>query len=261
MKRTLYIAGAGLASDLISLRALNVLKNVNKIFLDGYTGILLRNGSTLKDIIQKDYYILRRKDVEDEGGEIIFKALEDGDVALLVPGDALIATTHVNLMIEARKRGYNVVIIPGISIVSAAISLSGLMIYKLGKIVTLTYPKDGIIYDYPYDVIKDNSLRNLHTLLLLEMDAERGVYMTVHEALKILLEIERIRNEGVISDDRIVVGVSRLGSDDMRICPGLLKDIMKCDLGEPPHTLILTSPKLHFIEEEALKVVKDVFCK
>jgi len=261
MRGTLYIIGAGLASDLISLRALKVLKTVGRVFLDGYTGTLLKNGNVLKDIIQRDYHILRRREVEEEGCEIIFKALEDGDVALLVPGDALIATTHINLLIEARKRGYDVVVIPGVSIVSAAIGLSGLMIYKLGKVVTLTYPKNGIIYDYPYDVIRDNSLRNLHTLLLLEMDVESGVCMTVHEALKILLEIEEMRNEGVISEDRVVVGVSRLGGDDMKICPGLLRDVMRYDLGGPPHTLIITAPKLHFIEEEALKVVKDVFCR
>lgn len=261
MRGRLYIIGGGISVDYLTIKALNVIRGVKNVFLDGYTGVLLGDGERLSSLVGKGYRTLHRRDLEELNGEEIFKALEDGDVALISPGDALIATTHVNILIEARRRGYEVEVVPGVSIVSSSISASGLMIYKLGKVVTVTFPKDGITYEYPYDVIKENSSRNLHSLLLLEIDVEKKVFMTVKDAINILLEIEKSRGEGVISHNRLAVGISRLGSDSMKVCPGVLGELINMDLGEPPHTLILTSPKLHFIEEEALKVIKDVYCR
>ncbi len=261
MKGKLYIVGVGISLDYLTLKALRVLRSVNKVFLDGYTSILLGDGIRLTEIIGREYRVLGRKDLEEFNGRLVFEALDDGDVALISPGDALIATTHVNLLIEARRRGYDVEVIPGVSVISSSISISGLMIYKLGKVATITYPKDGIIYEYPYDVIKENSARNLHTLLLLEIDVERNVFMTVREAIEILSELEMLRGEGVINHDRLAVGISRLGDTQMKVCPDRLGKLMNTDFNGPPHTLIITSPKLHFIEEEALGVIKDIYCR
>ncbi|MEM1802138.1 MAG: diphthine synthase [Sulfolobales archaeon] len=262
MKGKLYIIGAGISLDYLTIKALKILRNVKNVFLDGYTGVLLGDGSRLVEIIGgREYKVLSRRDLEDLNGELIFKALEEGDVALVSPGDALIATTHVNLMIEARRRGYDVEVVPGVSIISASISVSGLMAYKLGKVSTITYPKEGVVYEYFYDVIKENSARNLHTLLLLELDVERGVFMTIRDAIQILFDIERSRGEGVISPNRLAVGISRLGDVGMKVCPDELGKLINIDFGKPPHTLIITSPKLHFIEKDALEVVKDVYCR
>lgn len=258
---TLYIIGIGFSSDYLTLKSLSILKKVKEVFLDGYTSVLLDDGKSLRTALGRDYKVLYRRDIEELDAKIIFEALKEGDVALLVPGDALIATTHVNLVIEARKRGYSVEIVPGVSVISAAMSLSGLMVYKFGKIATLTYPKDGIVYEYVYDVVKENMLRNLHTLLLLEIDVERGLSMSIHDAIDILLMLENLRGEGVISKEHLAVGMSRLGGRDMKVCFGSLQKLMEYDFGNPPHTLIITSPKLHFIEEEALVVINDIYCR
>jgi len=261
MKGKLYIVGIGLTPEYLTIRALKILRRVKKVFLDSYTSLLVDDDVKLKEVLGSDYEMLGRRDLEDLNGEKVFNALNEGDVALLSPGDPLIATTHVNIVIEARRRGYEVEIVPGVSIVSAAVSFTGLMIYKLGKIATVTYPKDGILYEYPYDVVKENSLRNLHTLLLLEVDVDKSIYMSVKEAIQILLRIESLRREGVITSDRLAIGISRLGGEDMKVCPDSLGNLMSMDLGGPPHSLIITAPKLHFIEEEVLKVVKDVYCR
>lgn len=261
MKGKLYIIGIGLTPDYLTIKALKILGRVKKVFLDSYTSLLVGDGVKLKEVLGSSYEMLSRRDLEDLNAEKLFKALSEGDVALLSPGDPLIATTHVNIIIEAWRRGYDVEIVPGVSIVSASVSFTGLMIYKLGKIATVTYPKDGIIYEYPYDVVKENSLRNLHTLLLLEVDIDKNIYMSVNEAIQILLGIESLRREGIITPDRLAIGISRLGGEDMRVCPDSLGNLMNMDLGKPPHSLIITAPKLHFIEEEALKVVKDVYCR
>jgi len=258
---TLYIIGIGFSSDYLTLKSLNMIRKVKEVFIDGYTSVLLDDWRSLGAVLGRDCKVLYRRDIEELNAKMIFEALKKGDVALLVPGDALIATTHINLVIEARKRGYNVEIVPGVSVVSAAMSLSGLMVYKFGKIATLTYPKDGIVYEYVYDVVKENMLRNLHTLLLLEIDVERGLFMSIREAIDTLFTLENLRGEGVISKENLAVGMSRLGGQDMKICSGSLQKLMEYDFGKPPHTLIITSPKLHFIEEEALVVINDIYCR
>lgn len=258
---TLYVIGIGFSPDFITLRTLHIVRNVNRVFLDGYTNVLLDNGLRLKEVLSRDYEVLGRRDIEDLNAKEVFDALDSGDVAFLVPGDALIATTHINLVIEAWRRGYRVEIIPGVSIVSAAISISGLTSYKFGKTATIVYPKNGVVYEYVYEVIKENSMRNLHTLLLLEIDVERGIFMSIGDAVKILFQLENLRGEGVIREDRLAVGISRLGGHDMKACSDTINNLIKHDFGSPPHTLILTSPKLHFIEEKALEVINDIYCR
>jgi diphthamide biosynthesis methyltransferase len=146
-------------------------------------------------------------------------------------------------------------IVPAPGIIPNALSMSGLMVYKIGKITTLTYPKNGSLSDYPYDVIKDNDLRNLHTVLLLEIDVENDVVMDIRDAVDILLKLEDMRMEGVISIDRKAVAVSGLGGPNQRICFNSLDKLKTLPEHSGPHTLVLTSPKLHFMEEEALKAL------
>ncbi len=256
-----YLIGLGLSADLITLRALKVVKSVKKVFIDTYTNILL-NRDELQSILGRDDIIqLSRYDIENMSARKIIEALKEGDVALLVPGDPLVATTHTSVLIEVAKRGFKFEVIPGVSIVPNALTLPGLMIYKLGKIATVVYPREGIVSEYPYNVIKDNDKRNLHTLLLLDLDAEKGVFMKVNEAVKILYEIERRRHEGVIRDDRLGVAIAALGSPTQVICVKPLCELSNLSISEVPQTLIITSPKLHFMEEEMLKVINREYCR
>ena len=257
----LYLIGIGLSHELITLRALKIVKSVRKVFIDKYTGILPDNGEEIKKVVGRELIPLSRKDLEEKFSQVVIKELEKGDVAILVPGDPLVATTHIALIINAVKHGFSFEIIPGVSIIPTALTMSGLMVYKIGKIATVTYPHDGILYEYPYNVIKENDSRNLHTILLLELDAEKGIIMKVKEAIDILFKIESIRCEGVIRPERLGIGIASLGSSKTNICPLPLKVLRNCDIGDIPHTLILTSPKLHFMEEEALEVIRSEFCR
>jgi len=238
-----------------------VLKHVKKVFIEGYTGIIDLSSSVIAEVIKnKDVAIISRKDIEENNARVLFKSVKEGDVALLVAGDPLVATTHISIVIEAFKQGIEFEIIPGISIIPNALTLSGLMIYKIGKIATVVYPKEGIVYEYPYDIIKDNDKRNLHTVLLLDMDVEKNVFMKAYEALEILFEIERRRCEKVIRPNRYGVVVAALGSVNQVICFGELSFLREIKISQVPQTLIITSPKLHFMEEEALMVMNHEFC-
>lgn len=256
----MYLVGLGLSPDLITLRGLEKVRKARKVYLDVYTSSFPGSVDEVKRIVGRDDIALANRSILEERSSEIIGELEHGDVALLVIGNPLLATTHISLLIEARSKGHSFEVVPAPGIIPNALLFAGLMIYKIGKPVTLTYPREGIISEYPYDVIKDNDSRNLHTILLLEMDMEKGVMMTIPEAVKLLFRLESIRREGVISGDRKAVAVSALGSHKQRICPRRLKELLNYE-GEGPHTLILVSPKLHFMEEEALTVIGNEFCR
>ncbi len=258
----LYIIGVGLSSDLITLRGMEIIRRSKRIFYDCYTSLVVDEWRTLKEHLGVKLVPLGRRELEENVEDALLKYVEYGEkVALLVPGNPLVATTHISIIIEAAKKGLEYEVIPAPGIIPNALTLAGLMIYKMGKPVTLVYPHGSGLSEYPYDVIKENDKRNLHTLLLLELDAEKGIVMTVKEAIDILETLERKRKEGVLPIERKAVAVSGLGGKYQRICYGSLIRLKELPYHKGPHTIIITSPELHFIEEEALKVISDVNCR
>ncbi|MEM2320600.1 MAG: diphthine synthase [Candidatus Bathyarchaeia archaeon] len=237
----------------ISLRGLEEVKRADYVFAEFYTSLM--PGFKLeefKKIVGKDIIIVSRKNVEDEDGKIIFdKALHDR-VAFLVPGDPMIATTHIALRIKAEKMGIKTKIIHGASILSAAIGLSGLQNYRFGKSVTIPFPEGSIISQMPYIVISENKSRDLHTLCFLDVRAEEARYMRIKEALEILIRLEEINRRGFLGEDSLAVGVARAGSEKPIVKADVIKDLVKFDFGDPPHILIIPADKLHFMEAEAL---------
>jgi diphthine synthase len=182
---------------------------------------------------------------------VILKAAETGKVVLLVPGDPLIATTHVALRMQAEKLGIKTRIVHGASILSAVIGLSGLHNYKFGKSVTIPFSE---ISETPYEVIAQNKKLGLHTLCLLDVKVEEKHYMKIHQGLEMLLKIEEKRKEKIVTMNRLVVGIARAGSNNLTVKAGFLKDLLNYNFGNPPHSLIFPG-KLHFMEAEALIVL------
>lgn len=259
-KGELYLVGMGLSYKYLTLEALEAIAKADRVFVDTYTGQVDLEG--LEKVLAKSFVKVSRRELEEGSGRVILDLLEEGKrVVLLVPGDPLVATTHVTLLLEAHARGFRFHVIPGVSIVPTALSMSGLMVYKMGKIATVVYPKDGIVYEYAYDVIKANDSLNLHTLLLLEYDGEKGIAMRASEAIEILKSIEEIRREGVIRDDRLVSVVASLGYPDFIVCVGELKRILMLKVEVVPQTLVFASPRLHPIEVEMMKVVSSRWCR
>lgn len=256
----LYLIGVGLSPRYLTLEALNAVSKADVVLAETYTSRL--DVLELASLLGRDVMTIGRADLEELSGRVILDLLKEGKtVALLTPGDPLVATTHAAFLLEVHKAGFEFHVIPGVSIVSAALSLSGLMIYKLGKVATVVYPKDGVVFEYPYDVIKINDGQNLHTLLLLEYDGEKGVAMTAAEALELLEDIEKRRMEGVINEDRLAVVAASLGYPDSTICADKLKKLKTMRIKKVPQTLVIIAPKPHPVELELLKVVNSRWCK
>ncbi|MDI6904304.1 MAG: diphthine synthase [Candidatus Bathyarchaeia archaeon] len=236
----------------ISLRGLEEVKTADKVFVELYTSLMPHFSiENFERISGKKLHMVSRKELEEENGEAILKAAETGKAVLLVPGDPLIATTHVALRIQAEKLGIKTRIVHGASIISAVIGLSSLHNYKFGKSVTIPFSEAS---ETPYEVIAQNKKVELHTLCLLDVKAEEKRYMRIHEGLESLLKIEEKRKEKIVAMDTLVVGIARAGSTNPTVKAGFLKDLLSYDFGEPPHSIIFPG-KLHFMEAEALMVL------
>ena len=250
MKELVFV-GLGLHDERgISLQGLEETKTADYIFIELYTSLLPHFSiKRFEAAVDKQVRIVSRRALEEENGAVILNAAEKGKTVFLVPGDPFMATTHVTLRIEAEKRGIKTRIVHGASVISAIIGLSGLHNYKFGKTVTVPFPEN--FSETPYNVIAQNKKRRLHTLCLLDLKVDEKRFLSINEALTLLLGIEQRRKEGIVTASTVAVGVARAGSNSPTLKADFIKELLKHDFGNPPQSLIFPGD-LHFMETEAL---------
>jgi diphthine synthase len=254
----LIFVGLGLYDEKdISLRGLKELKEADAVFAEFYTSLMPGlSTQKLEEMTGKAVNVVSRRALEEKEGKLIFEEAKKGKVVFLVPGDPLIATTHVDLRIRAEKQGIRTRVIHGASVVSAVRGISGLQNYKYGKSVTIPFSEKDFVSETPYSVISENRERGLHTMCYLDVKAEEQRYLSIKEALQTLLELEKLKKEQVITSRTLVIGVARAGSIKPAVKAGYIEEVINYDFGAPPHTLIFPG-KLHFMEAEALITLAD----
>ena len=247
----LVFVGLGLHDEKgISLGGLEEAKTADYVFIELYTSLLPDFSlQRLEALVGKQITVTSRRDLEEENGKLVLDAAKKGKAVFLVPGDPFIATTHVTLRIEAAKRGVKTRIIHGASIISAIIGLSGLHNYKFGKTVTVPFPEN--FSETPYNVIAQNKQLGLHTLCLLDLKVDEKRFLTIKEALTMLIQIEQKKQMNIASSDAVAVGVARAGSNAPALKADFVNELLKYDFKEPPQSLIFPG-QLHFMEAEAL---------
>jgi len=249
----LVLIGLGLYDeDDISLRGLSEAKTADIVFAEFYTSLMA--GLSLKrleSLTGKEITVISRRWLEEENCKQLLDAAVRSKVALLVPGDPLISTTHVDLRIKAERAGIRTKVVHGSSITSAVVGLSGLQNYKFGRSVTIPFIYSPDVSEVPYNVIKMNQHLGLHTLCFLDMEAEERRYMTIKEGLATLRILEKKRRERIITDEMLVVGIACAGSNNPIVKAGRLRDVIDHDFHMLPHSLIFPG-KLHFVETDAL---------
>jgi len=252
----LKFIGLGLHSELgISLRGLDEAKGADLVLAEFYTSLMPGLSlEQLERLLGKPVKVLSRPDVEEKAEQTVLSEANTKTVAFLVPGDPMAATTHLDLRLRAEKAGIKTRVIHGASVTSAVSSVIGLQNYKFGRTVTIPIVEAGTLPESPYDFIKENLRRGLHTLVLLDIKAEEETYMTIPQALKQLLAIERKRRENITTNQTLAVGVARIGSEDMKIKAGRVGRLQLYDFGSPPHSIVIPG-RLHFMEAEALQVL------
>ena len=253
----LVFVGLGLYDEKgISLKGLEETKNADAVFVELYTSLMPNlSVKNLEKIVNKKLHVVSRKQLEEENGKIILDVAEKGKAVLLVPGDPLVATTHIALRIEAEKRGIRTRVVHGTSIISAVIGLSGLHNYKFGKTVTIPFPNETPP-ETCYNVIVQNKALGLHTLCLLDIKAEEKRFLSIREGLEALLKMEEQRREGIVTMETLAVGIARAGSDNPAVKADYVKELLNYDFGKPPYSIVFPG-ELHFMEAEALIVLAD----
>ncbi len=244
----LYLIGLGLVDDDITVKGIEAMKKCRKIYCELYTNKWLGSLKALEKKIKKKILILSRQEVESD---FIIEQAKKKDIALLISGDPMTATTHFQLIFDAKKSGipYEIVHAPSIY---TSIADTGLQLYKFGRTTTLVYPEKNFSPSSPYEVIEMNRKLGLHTLVLLDIKEDRQ--MNVKEGIEILMKTENGKKEKILPGK--FVACCRVGSREQAIKYGTAISLMKDpSLRETPACLIIPGD-LNFKEEEALELWK-----
>ncbi|KAJ0173621.1 hypothetical protein K1T71_010770 [Dendrolimus kikuchii] len=261
-----YLIGLGLgdAKD-ITVKGLEIIKKCDKVYLEAYTSILTVGKESLEEFYGCPLLLADRELCESTIDTILLEA-KNKDIALLVVGDPLGATTHTDMLLRAKEFGVKIQIVHNASIMNA-VSCCGLQLYNFGETVSIPFWTETWKPDSFFPKIVGNYLRNLHTLCLLDIKVKEPTdesltkkirqymdpkFMTVAEAAKQLVQIIENNPDAGIDKNCLAVGLSRVGADDQRITVMSLQEMQECALGPPLHSLVIPAPNLHPLELDYL---------
>ncbi len=240
----LYIIGLGLNSKGISIEGFEIVKRCKKVYLENYTVDFPYSFEELSEVFSgKKIIPLEREDVES------FKFIDESektDVALLVYGSPLIATTHIAIIDEAIKSGIKTKVIHSASVIDG-VARTGLQLYKFGKIASMPEwkPEKNFTPDSFMNIIKENQKINAHSLILIDIGLD------FQEALK---QLEESAKKHEIKIDKIIL-CQALGTRHEKIFYKEINEFKEFTGVRKPYCMILPG-NLHFIEKEFLDGLK-----
>jgi diphthine synthase len=208
--------GLGLNPKGISLKGIQRLEEADSVFVEFYTNPKM-DLSVLEERADAEIRELDREEVERRMTPVA--AAEEGEVVFLVPGDPFAATTHRELVREAKTRGVDTSVCHA-GTVFGAVGETGFDVYRFGRTVTL--PSHGCPPSVA-EMIQDNDSVGLHTMVL--FDPGLGVSRAA----------DMLRDE---IGDRECVVCCRLGTDASHVETGVLSDVT--DVGDEPSSIVLT---------------------
>ena len=229
-----YLIGLGLNEKGYSREAYDAITKCKKIYVDNYTIEFPYEMKNLEKQFPKEKFILLNREAV-EGLEFLSEAKKI-DVALLVYGSPLTATTHITILKEAKTNKIKTKVIYSASILDA-IAETGLQIYKFGKITSMpNFEAESFI-----GIVKENLKINAHSLILIDINME---YLIALERLEKLLKKNKIETEEIVV-------CSKLGTEDQKIFYGEIPKLRNKKI-EAPFCFIIPG-ELHFMEKEFLE--------
>ncbi|XP_033737588.1 diphthine methyl ester synthase-like [Pecten maximus] len=270
-----YLIGLGLgdASD-ITVKGLEIVKKCKRVYLEAYTSILTVGKDVLEEYYGREVILADREMVESMSDELLNES-EREDIAFLVVGDPLGATTHTDLILRAREKGIQFRVVHNASIMNA-IGCCGLQLYNYGETVSIVFWTDTWKPESFFDKIQKNRDAGMHTLCLLDIKVKeqsienmmRGRkvfepprYMSVNQAAEQILEVVQNKQtsgdtpsgETVITEDTLCVGLSRVGAESQQIVTTTLQEMSSVDIGGPLHSLVIPG-HMHPLEIDMLSL-------
>lgn len=278
----LHLVGTGAGSPLnMTIGGKEIASSCDYRFLEGYTSLLGENGENKLEKLVGIFEIIRRPEVENP--ERILELAKSNSVALLVVGDPMQATTHVDLLLRCKDEGIHTSVHHAVSAIDLVCAGLGLQSYRFGRQVSLTFPHANHLPTSPLEFIAENRFLGLHTLVLLDLDptgmgVEQPQPMTPLQAFEVMckmverlredppphLELENISSSRDLSrlkavnlmlngriEDMYAVICSNLGSTNAQIKSGSLSRIAEsCVSGI--HSIVITG-ELIGMEKDALE--------
>ena len=252
----LWLIGIGPGDlDHITERARRVARGCSKRYLEGYTAILPPTEEKRLESVVGPWEKLMRDGVESP--KSMLDEARSGAVALLVVGDPMQATTHIDLEERCAEEGIGFHVIPGLTATALAVSLSGLQSYRFGRQVTIPFSDGDYLPTSPFEMICRNKEAGMHTLALLDLDPtgmglEQPRPMTPSEAVDHLVRM----NEKMEDFDELVeewggLLLSDLGTEEERVISGSLGDLSQMKGGHI-HALIIAA-EFSGLEAEAFE--------
>lgn len=247
----LHLVGLGLhdAQD-VTVKGLARIRAADAVYAEFYTAILA--GTTeaeLERFLGRAVVKLDRLGVEHGAARLVDEA-RGRNVVLLTAGDPLTATTHTDLMVRCHAAGVTFHVVHAPSIYSAAPGLLGLQHYKFGRTTTLVRPSAGWNPTSPFDAVAENHARGLHTLVLLDIKADEGYFMSANEGIGLLLDLAARTGNGWFGPATQLGVVARAGSDLATICTGSAAYLAGFGFGPPLHCIVVPGT-LQVVEQEA----------
>lgn len=234
----LYLIGLGLNEKSLSKEAIEILKRCKRVYLDTYTVDFPYTHQALIDEIGKKFVVANREKVENL--EIVDEA-KKMDVALLVYGSPLTATTHITLIEEAILSGIKYKVMNNASVLDA-VAETGLQLYKFGKITSMPYWKKSYEPDSFMEVVKENQSIKAHTLLLIDIGLE------IRKAIQ---QLEKAAKNHEVKLDKLIVCQS-LGTKKQKILYRNMEEIKEFSGVQKPYCIIIPG-ELHFMEKKMLE--------
>jgi diphthine synthase len=249
----LFLIGLGLSADELSIGAMEACQKSGEIYFDGYTTKVADEAiNYIKANTGKQIKELGRQEMEEGARALVQKAAKT-DIAVLIGGDPLIATTHKILFIEARKQNVKTKVVHGSSVTTEAIGSSGLDFYRFGKICTIPRWTDNYKPVSFYETVLRNLEINAHTLLLLDYDAKSTSTITIKEALQALDAAEEHYKNGIMGDQRKIIILHNISQPDEEVLHISIRDARALHL-QGMNVIIIYSA-LTEIEKEVLETL------
>lgn len=246
----IYLIGLGLKPSHLTLEAIQTIKSCDSVFVEVYTSQYAEGFiKELRELTGKNIMELNRNEIEQNFESALLSANKN-NVGLLIFGNPLTATTHIQVLLDAKEKGIKYKVIPGISITNM-VAESGLDEYKFGRTITICYHIPGFEPESFYDQINENQKMGLHTLALLDIKKDQmpQKMMNSKEAIEVLEKIAEKRGE---HNNFKYIALMGMGSEKQKIIAGREEIINSKEIYELfPQTLIIAG-KMNEKEKEVL---------
>jgi len=234
----LYLIGLGLSERGISKEGLDAIEKCKKIYLENYTVDFPYTEHQLEEMIGKKFKVLNRAQVENLS---IIDEAEKLNVALLIYGSPLSATTHITIINECRESGIKYKVVYSASIFDA-VAETGLQLYKFGKVSSMPAWQKSFEPDSFMEIVKQNLSIEAHSLILIDIGLEFN---------KALHQLKTAAKKHEIQLGKIAV-CQALGTKNRKIMYRTIEEALEYSGVLKPYCIIIPG-KLHFLEKEILE--------